>query len=155
MGKLTYHVCWIQCLDIRRNARSPIRNDASRTPRASRLIRQLPSKDRRAGLILIHDCRHIRAILRLHLRVGVEILPSDPVVRGVFLHSSIVGPVVDHRNDEFDVVFLSGSHDGVEFAETIGAEIDLGGLARDEALHPIPGSGLGDVVETFVHAGES
>ena len=54
------------------------------------------------------------------------------IVKIIGLHSTIVGPVVDKVDDEFDAICLSTLHYIVESLETICSSVNLWFLADDK-----------------------
>jgi hypothetical protein len=118
---------------------------------APRLIGQLPSHDRRLIRIPLHKRLDIILERSLDIRVGIEItmsLSTTQDLRDVYIHASIVAPIIDERDDEADTGSFGLRDDCVEFAETIGTSVDGGCTVGPELVVGSVGLNARHVIES-------
>lgn len=153
MGQLTItntnHMIRIQPLNKLTRLLNPVIQHTGIATRTSRLIRQLPRKHRRGVTIPLHDRLDIRLIGTLHGITGIEIRLAGSAIRAhVRRHTTVVGPVVDEVDDEFDAVLFGRRDDVVEALETVGARVDSRFAVLVQLVPDCAGGGLrGDIVE--------
>lgn len=117
----------IERLDIRASVRGPVCDDGRFAPAAAGFVAELPGKDGRTRFIAVDYELHISFVSCLGFLVCVERCCGAAEGGGVGVDATEIVPIVEEREDEFEVVFFSLS-DGI--IEVGNASWRISGIER-------------------------
>lgn len=129
----------------------PSGHNTCRASIASGLVCNFPNEDRSAVDMTSYDSLDVSLVLSLNFCIGVPSYFGSPVECVVCWHTTIVTPIIDEVDNEFDTVSFGAGYHIVKALKTISSSVDMWRFFRDEALIPDPGGALGYIVETWMN----